>query len=442
MFLRSLFEVLWARRAIVLIATGCSLVGGGAIVAFAAPRYQASARVVLGYIQPDPITGEYVNSKRAQVYVNTQIQMIRDLQVAIPAAEALGLLDNIDLQTAYSSTPGADPADFPAWVARRIIASTGVRLVPETNIIQIVNVSGSPDAARQYVDAVRSAYIEATVSAKRESASSNADNLARLAALEAAAIAKLEATKRQLQDVHGETPALEIARLSELVLAVRPLYVERTPKLPSAARLAEAEAALAEAGRTLGPNHPSIASLRGARDLLAQQLQREKANAAAVGEGAGFVERARQAAIDAQKEKVLSQRQLALEERLIDEEIARRRQTFNGLNTKIASLRELTAIQQVNLTPFGEVEAEPAPVFPNPPLILGGSGMLGLTLGSLLALFVEFVNRRVRRPDHLEAAVGAPLLGVLPAMPIRRRGRGWTWRMLPGARQRPKEAAA
>lgn len=414
MFIRSVLEVLWARRLIVLISLVCCLLGGVGVIVTSPPRYQATAKVILDYIKPDPITGEFVNSKMAEAYVKTQMQTIRDFQVAVPAAEALGLLDNPDLQSAYASIPDVAPADFPKWVARRIIASTGVRLLPETNIIEISFAADTPDGAQQYAEAIRDAYVGASISAKRESAASSAERLTVQAQSEAAVLAKLEAAKRELQDTHGVMPALEAARLTELVSAIRPLYVEQAPDLPSAAKLAAADAQLAEANRTLGPNHPMLKSMRAAREVLAAQAQQEREAAATVGQGAGQAERARQAAIEIQRGRVLSQRELALEMRLIDEEIERRREVYNGLNTSIANFRQLTTLAAVNLTPFGDIDVKPAPVFPNPFLILGGTGFLGLALGSLLALLVEFLNRRARRPQHLVMAVGAPLLGVVP----------------------------
>ncbi|PZQ55156.1 MAG: hypothetical protein DI570_22460 [Phenylobacterium zucineum] len=428
MVLKSVIEVLWARREIVLVSTVCALIGGAAVVLTSAPRYQASARVILDYIKPDPITGEYVSNKQAQAYVNTQMQTIRDFQVAVPAAEALGLLDNIDLQTAYSSIPGADPDDFPRWVARRIIGSTGVRMVPETNIIEILNSSTSADGAGQYVDAIRSAYIQSSVEVKRRGAASGAENLAVQAKFESDAIAKLEHAKRELEDVHGVLPAYDASRLMELVAEVRPLYVQQVSQLPSAERLATVELQLAEATKTLGPNHPRLLALRRTRDALAVQLQQERSAAAGVGQGAAAVERARQSEIDSQKEKVLSGRQVALEMRLINEQIARRSETLLGLNQRIADLRELTALQQVNLVPFGDVKVIQTPVFPNPALILGGTGILGAALGGLLALLIEFMNRRVRKPAHLEVAMGVPVLGALPRASYgRKAARAW-WR--------------
>lgn len=414
LFIRSVLEILWARRAVVIVAFAFALAGGAAVVLVSAPRYQASAKVILDYIKPDPITGAYVNNKMVEAYVKTEMRSIRDFQVGIAAAEALGLLNDIELQSRYAMLPGANAADFPAWVAQGIIASTGVRMLPETNIIEITFTTGSPEAAQHYAEALRDAYVSASIDSKRSSAAAGADNLERQAKLEGEALAKLEGAKRELQDVHGVMPAMEAARLSELVNALRPLYVERAPSVPSAGKLAEVDAMLEQASRTLGPNHPRLEALRVQRNLVAQQVERERAEAAAVGQGAVQVERARQAEIERQKDRVLSQRELALELRLIDEEIQRRRDTLTSFNTRIANLRQLTALQRVNLIPLGEVRVRSKPVFPDPVLILGGVGFLGLTFGSMLALFIEFLNRRVRRPQHLMEAVGAPLLGVMP----------------------------
>ena len=53
------------------------------------------------------------------------------------------------------------------------------------------------------------------------------------------------------------------------------------------------------------------------------------------------------------------------------------------------------------------------PSFPNRPLIIGGSFGLGLAFGLLIALLVELLDRRVRSPEDLTAALGLPVLAVL-----------------------------
>ena len=46
-------------------------------------------------------------------------------------------------------------------------------------------------------------------------------------------------------------------------------------------------------------------------------------------------------------------------------------------------------------------------------VIIGGSLGLGLVFGLLIALLVELLDRRVRSPEDLTAALGLPVLAVL-----------------------------
>lgn len=416
MFLRSILDILWARRVIVLTATASCLVGGGYVALTGAPRYQASARVILEYIKPNPVTGAFVSNKMVAAYVTTQMRVIRDYQVAIPTADALGMLDNIDLQTAFSSIPGADPGDYPKWVAGRIIDNTGVQTVQDSNILKITNVASTPEGALATVEALRAAYIESTLEGLRSGARAGVVRLTAQADQAVADIARLEGAKASLEKQTGVMASVESNRLSDMVTARRSPVIQESIRVLSAGRLTEAEAEVAEATKTLGPNNPKLKALRTVRDLAKVQVDQERALAASGGQFAANLERARQAAIDAQKDKVLSQRQTQLELRLLQDEINGRQETLNALNTQIAKLRQLTSLQASSLTPFGAAEADPQPVFPNPWLIFGGAGILGAAIGSLLALFVELLQRRARHVRDVELSVGAPLLGVVPIL--------------------------
>jgi uncharacterized protein involved in exopolysaccharide biosynthesis len=421
MFLKSILEMLWMRRWIVFIVTASSMAGGAYVTLTATPRYQASARVVLEYIKPNPITGAFVTGKEAEAYVTSQMQAVRDYQVAIPTAEALGLLDSVDLQSTFTTITNSDPDEFPRWVARRIIASTSVRQVDDSNIIEIYHTSTTPELALQVVDTIRAAYIQSAIDASRAGASDNVATLTTLANRSTERLAELEAAKAALEKRDDAVPSVEARRLSDMVTTVRGPYVEQVRDIPSAARLLLADEELAQAGKVLGPNHPGLNAMRRSRDALKAQVDQERALAASIGAGAGLAERARQAAIEVQKNKVLSQRPTMLQLRLMQDEIDGRRQELTALNTKILQLRQLTALQEPGLTALGPAESKPDPVFPNPWLILGGSGFLGLVIGGMLALLIELLNRRVRNARDLESSVGATLLGVIPA---ERRARG------------------
>ena len=420
MLLKSMLGIFRARWPIVAITLASSLAGGAVVNFTSTPRYQASARVVLDYIKPNPITHEYVHNRMAEAYVTSQVRRVKDYQVAISAAQILGLLDDPDLQVAFSEAGGGSFEDFAGWLGGRIIASTNAELVGESNILEIRYTSLSPQMALQYAEALRTAYIQSSIEEQRAGASEGATSIGVRAEQIASRIAALEDAKAALQKRTGVVPNLDEERLSELAAAVEPQYLlaagSPPASTPSMVQLAAAEANLARAAETMGPNNPVFRGLQVSRDLLKAKVQEERAQIASVADARDTAMRAMQAQVEAQKEKVLSNRQTELELKLLQDQIDLQTQTLNGLNQRIASLRQLSAIQYAAIFPMGPPEAKPHAVFPNPTLIFGGTGVLGLAIGALLALLVELLHRRARQPHDVEAAAGAPLLGVLPPL--------------------------
>lgn len=426
MLFRYLFEILRGRWLLVVVPVVGCLLGGVYVLAVSPPRYQATARVSLDYIKSDPDL--QLSKKMGEAYVNTQMQMIRDYQVAIPAAEALGLLEDIDIQTAFAAETGATPDDFPRWVARRIMPGIVVKPFEDSNILEISYVTSTPESAIHYAEALRAAYIRATVEARRQGSAAAADVLARRAEENAKNLLALQTALREIENEAGVLPAVEARRLTDMVAKRQGgSYVAMPSRSRLPGRLAEAEATLAEAERVLGPNNPNLARLRAARDAAKLQVEAERGAIASSTNIDSMIERSRQSAIEAQKDRVLSQRQLALEVRLLQDEIEARSVIVKAMNAQVAQLRVLATSQDVNLTPIGAATPKSGPVFPKPELILGGTGSIGLAIGVLLAILTELLNRRLRFAYQLDASAGAMLIGVTPSMHRRVRPR-WSWR--------------
>jgi succinoglycan biosynthesis transport protein ExoP len=221
---------------------------------------------------------------------------------------------------------------------------------------------------------------------------------------------------------------VEARRLTDMVAKRQGgSYVAMPSRSRLPGRLAEAEATLAEGERVLGPNNPNLARFRAARDAAKLQVEAERGAIASSTNIDAMIERSRQSAIEAQKERVLSQRQLALEVRLLQDEIEARSMIVKAMNARVAQLRVQATSQDVNLTPIGAATPKSGPVFPKPELILGGTGSIGLAIGVLLAILTELLNRRLRFAYQLDASAGATLIGVTPSMHRSVRP-GWWWR--------------
>jgi uncharacterized protein involved in exopolysaccharide biosynthesis len=431
MKLKHIFDVLWGRRVVVVATTLSCLAGGLTVQLTSVPRYEASARVILDYVKPDPVTGARVPTKMLQAYLSSQLGFIRDYQVAIPAVESLGMLDNPDLIDAYNTIPGEKP-EFPMWVAQRIMGALNAVPVEDSSIIEIRYRAPEPQAARVVVEAVRQAYVDGTVATRSASSQASADALmaraekitAELKVVQDEQTAYEKQTGVVLQD--GKKRDLESARLRQMLRNDDRGYVSQPYFTPAMVRLAEAEADLAEAKRVLGPNHPALRAYQAQRDVLQKKVDQVGSSDRQMAEMVAARDRLADQMTEAQKQKVLSQRVDVMRLRLLQDEIDGYTQQINSLIQGSVEARAMAMAKETSITPIGPANVKPKPVFPNPSLILGGSGVLGLVLGVLLAGLTELMARRVRNTTDLESAAGAPLFGQVP---LAKRSKGETGRI-------------
>jgi len=94
---------------------------------------------------------------------------------------------------------------------------------------------------------------------------------------------------------------------------------------------------------------------------------------------------------------------------------------------RLSSLHQEAMIRENRAATSGQaaimvIDPATAPVRPTPkqvPVRAGMAGMLGLVLGSALALLIESLDTRVRTSREAEATYGLPVLGAIPTMDAR-----------------------
>lgn len=433
MFWSVVGRILWARRLIVAVVWLGSLAGGAIVVASATPLYDARARVMLNITRPDPVTGGTVGKKSIDPYLQTQLNLVRDYQVVGPAIEAVGWLDNPDVIAAYNARPPTDRRSLPLWLAQAVIASLQTSLVEGSNIIEIRYRGESRELAELVAGSVRDAYIAANIRQRRESAAEDADRQSERAAALRAELERLQAQKRALEAETGVMLSASGVDLeSERLLALSSPQVTAPPEpIVSGSRsvqraLNQVDLELLQAEATLGPNHPGLIELRSTRATLASQAAAEARAGSGVAAAVVAREGAKQAALDTQRDRVLSQRQNVLRVRLVQDQINLKARALEQATKQVAAMRQLATLVESGLTPVGQVESEPTPAFPNLPLVLGGTGGIGLFAGIVIALLVEMLNLRVRTRAGLRVATNLPVLGSVsplrerPNRPVRR----------------------
>jgi uncharacterized protein involved in exopolysaccharide biosynthesis len=411
MSLIQFWRILWAWRVLILSTTLCCLLGGFAVILTVPPRWQADAHVFLNLLKPDPVTGQLIGAD-PRAYVATQIELIADYSVVGQAVDKLGWLSEPDLILQYQNRSKNDTRDFRHWLAQIIIDRTKANVLDESNILHISYTGSSPDGAKAVADALMQSYLDTSLAFKRADANKNADWFGLQAKKAKDSLEAAEAAETTFERENGvvltqdEKTDLDSARLAAMVM--QGTASGAMGGSSADAQLAQTNVDIKNAAATLGANHPELQNLRVKQAALAALV----ANEHAVG---GAAKAPGSSSMDAQKALIISERDKLTKLKNLQTEVDIQRDLYNKTAQKEADFRQQAAVTDAGLTLLGNATVPQSPTFPNKTLIVGGCFALGFVLGALLALLMEFLNRRVRGAEDLQSALDVPLLTILVA---------------------------
>jgi len=407
-------RILWARAPLIVACTIFTFLGGLVVTLVVQPRYEASARVMLSILKPDPITGNIQNINDLGPFVDTQRELIKDYRVAGPVVSVLNWETDPQKIAKYQGRPSTDNRDFKHWLAQEISDRTSAKFA-SGSIFEITFSSPNPLEAKVGAEALRRSFMDYTLQAKRQDATKNATwflsqaEAARRSAEEAqmakAAYERANGIVMQGEQA-GSQQDVESARLSAIVsqAAAAPTAMLSAPVMTSsssALQLAQIDAALAQNAEKLGPNHPQMQQLRAQRALVASVVAKEQA-AARSGPNTSAIVGQLSRQLQDQQARVIGQRDKIERLRQLQSEVDLRREQYKKTAERAADLSLESGVTDSGLSPIGVVVTPTKPAFPNKPLILIGSLGLGGGLGLVLAVLIELLNRRVRGIEDLD----------------------------------------
>jgi polysaccharide biosynthesis transport protein len=417
-------RILWARRWVVVGGTVSCVIGAIIVGMILPPRWQAHSRVMLDLVKPDPVTGQVFANGSTRAYVQTQVELIKDYSVAGQVADDLHLLSDPSLIRQYESRPSSDKRDFRRWVAQLLIDRTEAELVAGSNILQITYTGPRPDDAKRIADSLRKAYIEASRAFRVEQAAKNAEwyeGQAEKARVQLDDAEKIKTAFEKEKNIILGNQDIDVdsARLQAMAgQTAMPAPIVSMPfNSPARSELAQVDSAIAQESQILGPNHPDLQALRNKRASLAQQVLQDQATSQSAARAAVGASSAGIGALDrmmsAQRAKVMSQRDNLERLRQLQSDVALRRDLYTKTAERAAEFRHEAAAPVTGITMLGSAVIPQSPKFPNWPLIIFGSLVLGLGTGVLTGLLMELFGRRIRGPEDLSSALDAPLLAVV-----------------------------
>jgi uncharacterized protein involved in exopolysaccharide biosynthesis len=404
-------RILWARRLLIAFCTVLTLVGATVVVLLAEPRYEATARVNLGLLKPDVLTGQdSIALRNASYFIDTQRELLKDYRVTAPVVDALGWSTNPQKIAQYNSRPATDTRDFRHWLAQQVADRVKTGAV-SGSILEISFDAPTAVEARTGADALRTSFLDYSLTSRRQEAARTAKwytaqaeqqrQLAEQAELSKAAFERENGLVMQ-GDSNGDARDVDSARLAALVSqAASATAAPRAPvsiSSQASLELAQIDAQIAQSSAKLGPNHPEMQQLKARRALVESVVSQERASArAASGDNGAAVVRA----LEQQKARVISQRDKVERLRQLQASVDLNREQYKKTAARAAELNLEAGIADTGMTAFGVVVTPDSPAFPKKFLILGGAIGLGLGLGLVVSVLMELLFRRVRGIEEL-----------------------------------------
>ncbi|MBS0284251.1 MAG: chain length determinant protein, partial [Proteobacteria bacterium] len=274
------FRILWARRWITVLTTLTCFLGAMAVASLLPPRYEGRSRLMLDIVKPDPVSGEMIGSGFARAYVQTQTELIKDYRIAGKVVDDLGWTASPEMAAAYARRSSDDKRDFRRWLAQRISDNTSAQLIDFSNIMEIQYTGDNPGDAAHVADAIRAAYVNETLTLRREDALKNADWFRKQADRVRADLTVAEKKKSDFEKANGillqdnnmdtDTAKLNALAAAQPVATVGGGAMVQPGISPAQAQLEQIDASIASSEKVLGPNNPDLIALKRQRDAIAQ----------------------------------------------------------------------------------------------------------------------------------------------------------------------------
>lgn len=453
MNLANFLAVLRARWLPALVVFLVVISGSVAYVAAAPRTYTATATLVIEG-RPDPVSSMLYGGGTSPAMVNTQLEVMRSDRVALRVIQNLKLAEMADLQAQWKASGKAGSVQD--WLIALLQGGLDVGVArPGANVINVGYHARDPRFAANIANAYLQAYLETSIElrvdpAKQYSGFFNEQSKEARDALEKAQ-AKLSAFQRE-KGIIGTDDRLDV-EMTRLNMLTQELVAVQSQRADSATRqqqvgnanqmsevlnsgavnsikaeLSTAEAKLRELNSRYGDNHPAVVEARTAVATLKQKLATETHNvtgSVTVNAAAGRAREAEvQAALEAQRAKVLQLKQVRDEGSVLARDVDNAQRAYDLVFNRANQSNLESQNRQSNATVISQATPPGEPSSPKvvANLAMGLAAALGLGLGT--ALLIEQFDKRVRTPVDAMAALGLPVIGIMPTPTMSRRLRG------------------
>ena len=409
--------------------------------------YKATSSIILNYKGTDPITGSSVPGQSAAgympTYMSTQIDIINSFPVAMRVVDQMDLQNHPYFRSVYSEKGVAVP--MRGWLGDFLLSNLEVKPSKKSSVLLVTYKAPQPEiaaaVANGFVDAYLRTSAELTAAPAKEASAYFSAQLQQLRTKFEEAQNKVS----EFQQRHGivnidNRVDVENARLNELSsqlaiaqaetaeAAARRDYAKKSSTFsPDVANspvtqaleleVSKARMQLSDASERFTPEHPTyMRAQENVKQAEALLRQHRRAVSRAVGNNASILEQRQaeiQAALDDQRKKVLDLNRKRDELGVLINDLNSVRHNYETVSQRLAQTRIQGQASQADVSVLADADATRAGGSPPYVLTMAAAALLGLVLGSVAALVIEWFDRRVRSLPELEHVVGVPVLASI-----------------------------
>ena len=468
-------KVLYKRRRVAVTAFLVILVGVIVYTFTATPIFEARTQILIEKENSNVVSFKEAieQNQIADDYYQTQYKILQSRALARRTIDALKLWDHPQLNPKSDGTVAkivraplswfrsAPPAEAPAAeetktqskVIDRFLYDLAISPVRNSRLVDVKFDSPDPEMSARVANGVARAYIEQSLEFKFLSSKEASDWLGQRLAEQRQHV---ESSEQALQRYREQTDAVSledrqnivVQKLADLNAAVTRAKTERLQKeaaynqvrglsdrgaldtFPAIlantfiqqqkAEIAELQRQQAQLSEKLGPRHPDMLKLSNAIATAETKLQAEIAKVvqAVKNEYQASViqEQNLASALEQQKRDALALNRKGIDYGVLQRDAATNRQIFDSL---LQRAKETSVSSELKTSNIRIVDAAEIPRTAASPNILINM-LIGVLGGAMFAVgltfFFEYLDDRIKSPEEVEAHLGLPFIGLVPAL--------------------------
>lgn len=439
------------------------------------PTYRSTATLMLesGKSKVVSIEEVYSSMSGSREYYQTQVEILKSAELARRVVVKMNLVNHPVLDprqqqdTGFSlskllpaswlrgdePTVAASPAQLEADVVGRFMRGLTIELVRNSQLIRITYESHDREFAANAANWVADGFIEGDMDARLAmTQKAGAWLTERLTGLRK----KLEESERALQqfrereriiDAKGVAQSgasKQLEQLSGGLVAARQkkaeaeaaylqvqsaqksnLDIESIPAIQKSSIYAQlksvesaAESRLADAAKKYGPDHPkrqtADAEYRAARENTKRQIDTIVTSITKEYELARAQETSVERALAQSKGDILGMNRKEYELGVLEREVASNKSLYEMFTTRMKETNVAGDLQSPIARVMDPAMVSGAPYSPQKFKIIRNAALIGLMLGIMLALLLEYLDNTIKTAEDVEGKLHQSLLGQLP----------------------------